>query len=336
MKKYYFVLALFIFLLTACSGEATYSYGTPTSTPNPGEIALNMIQQQMAAESTQQIVELQFTATAMVLGATATAQQGVVYAEQTVQARVDAEATAAQARKSAEATAQQERVNAEATSQQARMDIAATQQRMDMESTQSAQATAVWDAITMTAMPPAATMTQIAYAQSIALANNEIEKSNLEVEKARQTNTVDWVIKYSVVLMAAIVGALFVIRYSRTREVRNEDGDVQVLVLDNNTVISPKLLAGPVLEVDSMTMPELINKDEQREVTKRAQTIDALKAIPSEPSKNAMPLFADVFGTHKKEEPFEIIEGETMPPAGLLDAEALKSLEKDWKEANRE
>lgn len=335
MKKNIFVL-LCVLVLTACGGsDATYT-ATATPTPNAGEIALSMMQKQLEAQATAQAVGLQFTATAAVAGTTATAQQVIVESGWTQQARVDAEATAQQARMDAEATAQQNRENAEATAQQRRADAAATQQRMDMEGTQSAQATALWDAITMTAMPPAATMTQIAYVQNIALANNEIEKSNLEVEKARQTNTVDWVIKYSVVLMAAIVGALFVIRYSRTREVRDEDGGVQVLVLDNNKVISPKLLAGPVLEVDSMTMPELVNRDEQREVVKRAQTIEALKAIPTEPSKNAMPLFADVFGAQKKEDPFEIVEGETMPPAELLDTEALKSLEKDWKEANRE
>jgi hypothetical protein len=172
--------------------------------------------------------------------------------------------------------------------------------------------------------------------QAIILQNNEIQQSNLEVEQQRQKNTVEWAMPFIIAFMAALVGAVFVIRYSRTREIRDEDGGVQVLVLDNKNVISPKLLAGPVLDVQAMTMPQLVDPAEQRTVTMRAQTVEALKAIPVDPSKNAMPLFADVFGQKKQEDAFEIIEGETLPPAGLMDGEAVKSLDKDWKEANRE
>jgi hypothetical protein len=260
-----------------------------------------------------------------VIGATATANQIIFDAQQTEQARRDAMATADQAEMYAVATAEQKR-----------SDIAATQQRLDIESTQSANATATFVILTLSAVPTSAALTQIANEQNIALSNNELQQSNLAVEQQRQKNTVEWAVPFIIAFMAALVGALFVIRYSRTREIHDEDGGVQVLILDNKNVISPKLLAGPVLDVESMTMPQLVSGAEQREVTKRAQTIEALKVIPVEPARNAMPLFGDVFGTKKQEDAFEIIEGETLPPAELLDGEALKSLDKDWKEANRD
>ena len=306
------LILLTLLFLTSCTATAVTPI--PTSTPNAGEIALQMMQSQMEANATSQAVGLQFTATAQVIGATATANQILVEAQQTAQARRDAEATA----------------------EQKRGEIAATQQRLDLESTQSANATATFVVLTLSAVPTSAALTQIANEQNIALSNNEIQRSNLAVEQQRQKNTVEWAVPFIIAFMAALVGSLFVIRYSRTREIRDEDGGVQVLILDNKNVISPKLLAGPVLDVESMTMPQLVSGAEQHEVTKRAQTIEALKAIPVEPARNALPLFGDVFGAKRQEDAFEIIEGETLPPAGLLDGEALKSLDKDWKEANRE
>lgn len=309
MKK--IILVTFLFL-TSCIGSPAIPLSSPT--PNAGEIALQMMQSQMEANATSQAVGLQFTATAQVIGATATANQMIFEARQTEQARLDAVSTA----------------------EQKRVDIAATQQRLDIEGTQSANATATFVVLTLSAVPTSAALTQIANEQNIALSNNEVQQSNLEVEQQRQKNTVEWAAPVIIALMAALVGSVFVIRYSRTREIRDEDGGVQVLILDNKNVISPKLLAGPVLDVEAMKMPPLVSGAEQREVTKRAQTIEALKSIPVEPARNAMPLFADVFGAKKQVEAFEIIDGETLPPAGLLDGEALKSLDKDWKEANRE
>jgi hypothetical protein len=317
------IILLTLLFLTSCTGTAVTPI--PTSTPNAGEIALQMMQSQMEANATSQAVGLQFTATAQVIGATATANQVIVEAQQTAQARRDEVATADQAR-----------IYAEATAEQKRIEIVATQQRLDLESTQSANATATFVVLTLSAVPTSAALTQIANEQNIALSNNEIQQSDLAVEQQRQKNTVEWAVPFIIAFMAALVGSLFVIRYSRTREIRDEDGGVQGLVLDNKNVISPKLLAGPVLDVESMTMPQLVSGAEQHEVTKRAQTIEALKVIPVEPSRNALSLFGDVFGTKRQEDAFEIIEGETLPPAGLLDGEALKSLDKDWKEANRE
>jgi hypothetical protein len=96
----------------------------PTETPNPGEIALQMVQQQMAAEATQQVVGLQFTATAQVIGLTSTHQVVGTQEAITQQARNDAQATADQARRDAQAT--QQRIDADATQAQARRDAEAT------------------------------------------------------------------------------------------------------------------------------------------------------------------------------------------------------------------
>ena len=92
MRKFILIAVLF---LAACQSPSAASV-TPTATPNPGEIALLMLQQQMAANATSQVVGLNFTATAQIIGSTATANQMLIEAKQTEQARVDAISTSEQ------------------------------------------------------------------------------------------------------------------------------------------------------------------------------------------------------------------------------------------------
>jgi hypothetical protein len=99
MKKYILILLLF---LTACSGTASPEV-TPTSTPNPGEILMQLGSDKIAAESTQASVNMLFTATAQVIGITSTSQFLATQDAVTQQARIDAQATSDQGRRDAAA-----------------------------------------------------------------------------------------------------------------------------------------------------------------------------------------------------------------------------------------
>jgi hypothetical protein len=89
------------------------------------------------------------------------------------------------------------------------------------------------------------------------------------------------------------------------------------------------------LDLVTNQMPMLSSPKEQSEVTRRAQAIRALGVMPVQPTASGAGAFNDAFSISKKrDEAFEIMDGEEMPPAGLMDAEALKATEQDWKDAN--
>jgi len=332
MKKYYFVLL--IFLLSACSA---------TPTPNPVEISLTMIADKVKAEATQGAVNSIFTATAQVAAATYTAQAIGTQEAVTQQARVDAQATSVQARADAQATQQrldtdaratQQRIDADATQAQARRDAQATsdQARLDLSATQEAEAIAREMAITQAVQPTHDLWTQQAVEQAIIIGTNEVELSNLSVQQQRQTNTVEWVVPFLIALLLAAAIVLFIVRWSRAREFRNEDGDIEVVVFDGNQVVKPALLAKPMLLLGTNSMPDMVSPGEQARVTERAQAIKALAVMPQQTTTNATGAFNKYFG-EPKENPYEIIDGDVLPPTGLIDSEALKSIENDWKEA---
>jgi len=339
--KRYFVFSLLLglfFLVAACTG-------TPAPTPSSGEVALTMIADKVQAEATQAAVNNVFTATAQVLGATATQQAAWSQATSTQQARIDADATQAQARRDAQATAEQKRrdvqatqarIDANATQAQARRDAQATadQARLDLQATQQAAESATAFAVTAAVIPTYNLWTQQAVEQAISIGTNAVELSNLQVEQQRQKNTVDWALPASLALLVGIVGSLFVVRLSRTRAIADEDGAIQLIIQDNKTAIQPRLLPGPVLTLDSLTMPQLVAPDEQAEVTKRAQAVQALGAMPVSPTANGVQAFNSMFGMADAQKPrFEILEDGSLP-TGMLNSETLKVVEGDWKESD--
>lgn len=349
MRKYLLIAVLF---LTACQTPSAGSL-TPTATPNPGEIALQMMQQQMAANATSQVVGLNFTATAQIIGSTATAQQLIVEAQWTEQARADAVSTSEQKRQDAQSTAAAQQREAQATqsridsdaratqsyidaqSTQARADADAKQARADAVSTSDSLATATFTSMTLTAIPPHATLTQMAVNNQMVMSTQDVERAALSLKQQRDTNVIQWLIPMIIALFLAVVAGLYAYNQSRVREIRDEDGAVRILVFDNKTLTKPALLTGPVLDLKTHTMPQVSSTKEQTDVTRRAQAIEALSVMPVSPTASAASAFNDAFSTpQNREDAFEIVEGEEMPPFGLLDAEALKATENDWKEAN--
>lgn len=345
MRKFILIAVLF---LTACQTPSAASV-TPTATPNPGEIALQMLQQQMAANATSQVVGLNFTATAQIIGSTATAQQLIVEAQWTEQARADAVSTSEQKRQDAQSTAAAQQREAQATqaridsdaratqayidaqATQARADADAKQARLDAMATSDSLSTATFTAMTLTAIPPHATLTQMAVNNQIVISTQDVERAALSLKQQRDTNVIQWLIPTIIALFLAAVAGLYAYNQSRLREIRDEEGAVRFLVFDNKTMMKPALLTGPVLDLKTNTMPQVSAAKEQMDVTRRAQAIEALSVMPVSPTTSAANAFNDAFSIpQKREDAFEIVDGEQLPPAELLDSEALKAIEKDW------
>lgn len=306
---------------------------------------MTMFADKINSEATQARIDSIFTATAQVYAVTATFQAAGTQIAVTAQARQDADATAQQQRVDAQATADQRRADAQATQQridadatqaQARrdMEIQATQMRMDIESTQQAQATANAFQMTQFVAPTHNYWTQQAVEQQIVIGTNAVELSNLEVEQQRQTNTVDWALPALGAIGLTIAAVVFILRYSMAREFKDEDGNTRVIVFNNEKAVKPDLFTGPVLDLKTMNMPMLAPPAEQARVTERAQMVQALSVMPVNTSNAAANAFNQYFG-QPKEAPYDVVDADALP-TGLVDVEALKSLEKDWMEAKGE
>jgi len=289
----------------------------PTPQPiSPGEVALTMMAQHVDAQATQMKVDIQFTATAQIVGATATAQAHIDAQATAEQARKDAQATAEQARKDAQATDSRGRQDAMATEQQRRDDIAATQMVINMKATAeqaernvvgtaTAQQQAIYNSMTAQVLPTHAMWTQEAVKQQQIIATNEVELSNLQVVRQRKSNTLDALWKYAVATASIVAAVIVVLRYSRVREIKNEEtGVIEGLLVDARQLVRPQLLTGPVLELggkEGPHIPQVANPEEQSEVTRRAQAIEALRAMPTQqPNANATLMTNSVFTESKK------------------------------------
>jgi hypothetical protein len=294
----------------------------------------------MAAEATAQIVGLQFTATAQIIGQTATSQAIGTAEAVTQQARIDAQATSDQARQDAQATqsradadarATQQRIDADATAEQQRRDAqSATEQALVfMQQTQSADATSTFTAMTMTAIPPHATLTQIAVNNEIALATKDVEKAELDLQQARDTNKIAWAIPLLVALGLMAMGAIWIWRESRWKVIKNDDGDVLGFGF-HEQYINPHTLPGPVLDLKTKTMPMLIDGATQKEIILNEQKIRAIAAIPISPSAGGAQAFNMAFSS--TEPRFGMLEEGDSPPAEVMTPEAMEAIEGDWKD----
>ncbi len=341
------ILGLVVIAIFLLGVFASCSAPSAPATPNPAEVGMTMMADKVNAEATQARLGIIFTTTAQIVGATSTQQAQYIMATGTQQARLDAEATSQQSHAWAQATsdqarrdvqATQSRIDADATQEQARRDAEATSQqaRLDMDATFRAAGTATAFVITQTAIPPANTYTAIANQQSIALANNNVQMSNLEVEQQRQKNTPEWVVPFLIAIIATIVGGIYAMRWSRVREVKDEDGTIRMVIFDNQRAVAPALLPGPVLTMtkEAVTMPLLTaTVDEQARVTERAQAVEAIKAMPQNPTSSSASAFNHYFGNDRQDVPFDVIDADDTPPAGLIDGQSMQSLNKDWKDA---
>lgn len=302
-------IVFFVLMPTMLMGCAT-----PTPNVNPAEIAMTMAAQKMDAEATKMRIDIQYTATAQVVEATRNVESTQAAMAVTEQFRQDAVATDQQFRRDAASTEQRKQDDAAATAQRQREDAATEQARRDMEATAeqdrqnvigtgTAQMQAIWNAATLQVQPTHDLWTQQAVVVDQALATNIVELSNLNVKQQSDKNTLEWLIPFLIALGISTALILTMVRKSRTKEIRNEEtGTVEGVVLDNHTWIRPQLLTGPVLELrGTASVPLLADAETQNEVTRRAQGIEALRAMPTQsPTGNATLMANSVFGETRK------------------------------------
>lgn len=326
MKRYPFLF--FVLILTVVSLACGSQIITPTPTPTPVSaigIGLTMVSDQVNAKATQAKLDSILAVTAQVVAATATQQAQFVQATQIQQQRIDAQATAQKADAIAQATNQQARQDAAATAEQKRADAQATQQRLDFDSTQQAisvqatqqrldleatQAQARLDlaatqqaagtaqawSVTQQVIPTHDYWTQQAVQQEMLIATNQVELSNLEVKKQSHTNDIQWILfdLAAILIVGAIV--LFLRSRAQVHTIKDQDGDPQVVIFQNQKALFPGLMPKALIELKTGNTPDLTNPEEQADIVKRAQGIKALQVMPVNPAMNGADAYNQLFG----------------------------------------
>jgi hypothetical protein len=144
--------------------------------------------------------------------------------------------------------------------------------------------------------------------QDVLLATNEVELSNLKVKQQRDTNVLQWLVPMLIAIFLTVVVANYLQRHSRLREVKDADGNTDVLVFDNQKVIKPKLLPKPVLLLETGEMPDVTDPDQQFEIVRQSQAVEALAVMPSSPAESAVDVYNNVFSSSVNEEKLPTIE----------------------------
>lgn len=339
MKKFafFFLPCIFLFVSLACASEVQTS-----QTPDAGyvDVMATMAMQQLDAKATEQAVGISYTGTAQVSISTANAQGTQMAVAATAQERKDAQATEARARQDAVATEQQRRADIAAT--QARNDAISTaeMQQRQVSWTATAEIQNIWNQATMTAWPVHNAWTQQAVIIDQQMATAQVAMKELEVEQQRQKNTPEWVIPLLIAITVTGAGVLYLIRYSRVREFKNDYGQTETVLLDNANLYHLSLLPAPAIvgaDTTTPTMPFFTDAENQAEIVRRAQGIRALAAMPQSVTTKdaAVDLYNGIWGVGQMSpNRFEILDANEAPPAKLLDANVLKSLEKDWKDSD--
>jgi hypothetical protein len=322
MKKYYWVFLLI--LLTACGSGGTNPVVTPTATPNPGEIALQMMQQQMAANATEQSVGLQFTATAQVQGVTATQEMLMAQAAWTEQALQFAAATESQRRADVRATQQKLDIEASATHEVFMAYQAATERSFFVTGTaaligtqtaypQTAVAQSIHATQTEQAWQTTATM-DAAYgvAQATAAFANA-QSVEFAVQRERVTNMTRAWVPWMGFIIALGVLSVIGIRASRMR----------VIPKDAFGAMPGLLVDGVVTDMDNGTTMQKLSDGKiewtqmNEKVTERNQKVQLVRALPAGRPEIADKVFN--FNEERRAPVIEVIEPGTMSRSMLND-----------------
>jgi hypothetical protein len=319
MKKVisiFIVLICIVFLLVGC-GTGASTGPVPTATMSSGEMAMQMMRDQLAAQGTQNAVGIQFTATQQIYNATSTAQAIEEEIKNTEQARADAQATANQERADARAT--QQRLDAEATQQQAQRDAQATatheafmaQQTMTQQAfqvTSTAQVIGTQTAYPQTQRAWEATATMDA-AYGVAQATEafaEAQSVEFGVERERVTNMTRAWVPWMGFIIALGVLSVIGMRVSRTRVVQKDAfGAMPGLVMDGVAVDLDAGMSARLLGDGSVEF-----KQHDDKITEREQKVKLIRAMPAGRQDVAEKLFE--LNDRRGAPVIEVIEAGTM------------------------
>ncbi len=305
MKK--LIPFFFAFLVSAC-GYAPETL--PTATPVPQEssvdLAATMLYDQLAANATEQAIqqaqlqrEAAMSATAIAIDATAT-----FHAQSTQAAREAAIATATHQAYLIEATASKEAWSIAAT---------ATERSVGWTATADAE---------RHALEIQAQITQQA-ADAIRL-EGESAQIVLAVERQRIKNKADAILPWALVVATFAIVSVSVYAASKYREAkRNPDGTYNLPLLRSRsgwTVVRPDLLpvGAAVIDAEDGSVVYQTHEDVvlQSETTRRAQAVDALRALPPGREKQAMQITAGAFSQPAQDAEIEILPPENLPRLG--------------------
>ena len=272
------------------------------------ELAYMMAQREMEAKIALQELSIQSTGTAFIIGVTATnARQQIDQAATKEQQRVDI--LEAQRREQAiQATAAENKI------------ITAT----------AAAKTQVIAEITLSAIPTSAALTATKIAGQIVVDANNVEASNLDTEKKRDTNKISWQIPIALAMCFTLLLSLWIWRTSRWNVILDGNGEFQGYGF-NDRFVKPALLTGPVLEMGKreVSVPVVADPETQKEVVINNQRIEALKALSEVSPVSGFQSYQSLFNQAPQGE-FDVINAETIP-AGMGD-EDISSLDNDWNE----
>ncbi|MBT7071399.1 MAG: hypothetical protein HN855_10435 [Anaerolineae bacterium] len=303
MKKLFLLYSLFI--ISAC-GYAPEPQ--PTATPIPQEnsvdLAATMLYNQIAANATEQAIqhaqlqrEAAMSATAISVEATATFN-----AQATQAAHQAAIATATYQAYLIEATASKESWSAAAT---------ATERSVGWTATAGAEnhALKIQSQITQQA------------AEAIRL-EGESAQIALAVERQRIKNKADAILPWALVVISFVIAGAWMYGASKFKEAtRNPDGTYNLPLLRSRngwTVVRPELLPVGAAVIDAEDGSVIYQSHEdaafQAETTRRAQAVDALRALPPGREKQAMQITAGAFNQETSIQDAEI---ELLPPENL-------------------
>lgn len=313
MKKIH-ILTL-AFFLTACGAGAV----TPASTPTVDELnpAVEFLVEVQRAEATAHSIE----ATQMWIGGQLTATQQVKDARATENV-----AAVTQMAFAAQTTATHDAFSvAQANTQQA-WEVTVTAQVRGTETAvpQTATANAINAAYTQQSYLSTATMAQAYGVAQATSANAGAQSVVYALERERITNNTRAIVPWLAFIVAIALVSVLAIRASRVRVVQKDAfGAWPGLVVD-----------GKAMDMDTSTsMRQLLDgsiefKQGSPAMTEQAKKVQVVRALPAQGGANTD--LENIFPTQKEPRFGMLGEGE-YPPVELLNPEALKVIEADWK-----
>jgi hypothetical protein len=329
MNKYLLIVLMCLLLLalavisTSCGATVAQLQPTPTAEMGAANAAVELIQQSMYIQLTQQALESQrietgarLTATQQVIAATSTQQANQDNAKATQKAeaataqvwRVTVEAGQAQDTATAQAAANQATASAEVrgtATQQALLGVTATIQMRQTDSAEAKTQQAPFVAAQQTAVK----------AQS--------DSAKLAADRERMTNGVIAWGPWIIALVACVAFVFVLIRKSQVGTIeRDQNGLMPGVVIfhrGQKQFISPDRLFAPVLTLDAqgISAPQLADPDRQEGATRRAQAVEAINALPPQTQRQGMGLMAQSFNQPTPRASLEVLEPKQV--SGWLD-----------------
>ena len=242
---------------------------------------------------------------------------------------VDAQRTAY-----AQATNQQATAYSQATATQVSLIyIQQTQQAHGLETQQAAQQTAVVE-------PTHAIWTQQAIYVQQTITAGQAEQVQLAVRRQEMKNGFDAYGPLAIVIFVLLASSEGFRKWLKTRVFkRDEHGKAPVLAFEKDgvTVVTrPDLMISQAMQIGqdgAIAAPQVTDQDAQMLVARGAQLIEAVSFLPPDRGQQGNKWLNGYFS--QRVQSYEVLSAGQMPPAGLVDSQAVREMETVWKEGQQ-